>query len=174
HRLSASAQRLIMRRAHPESRGARRTRRFEKPVAAPEAPVAAAGPKNVRVNSPSEDKGKSDNTTQSEPSLAVLGNQIVVGFNDSTPVSSFSGYATSSDGGKTFVDRGGIDGQQSGDAVIAAHRSGVFYYAMLSTDAHGHSCIGVAKSADHGATFSAPVDASTTANGAGPLFQDKE
>ena len=173
HRMSAGAQRLLLRKYHPVAPVTRRAGVFEKPRAVPATPHAP-GIANIRVNSPTEDVGAGGRTTESEPSLAVQGNRIVVGFNDSNPSASFSGYSTSSDGGKTFTDRGGISGQQSGDAVLAVDRAGNFYYAMLSTDANGHSCIGVSKSTDGGVTFGAPVNASTTANGPDPIFQDKE
>jgi hypothetical protein len=174
HRMSGRAQRLLLRKYHPVApMKARRAGLFEEAVALPAAP-RPPGIANIRVNSPAEDAGAGNHTTESEPSLAVHGDQIVVGFNDSNPTSSFWGYSTSSDGGKTFVDRGGISGQQSGDAVLAVDRTGNFYYAMLATDAAGHSCIGVSKSTDGGVTFGAPVNASTTANGPDPLFQDKE
>lgn len=173
HRMSAGARRLLLRRQHGAAVPPHRARALAPPRAVPAAPHAP-GIHNVRVNAPSEDIGAGDHTTESEPSLAVSGTRIVVGFNDSNPSSSFSGYSTSDDGGLTFVDRGGISGRQSGDAVIAVDRAGAFYYAMLSVDSHGHSSIGVAKSTDGGVTFGAPVDASTTANGPDPLFQDKE
>ncbi len=138
------------------------------------APAAPGIPANVLVNDPNEDVNFANQTTQSEPSLAVSGTNVVVGFNDSTPNVSFSGYSNSADNGATFHDDGGIAGRQNGDPVIVADAAGNFYYAMLSTDANGESNIGVSKSTDGGVTFSAPVDASTTANGPSPLFQDKE
>jgi hypothetical protein len=140
----------------------------------PTAPAAPGIPANVLVNNPADDVAFGNQTTQSEPSLAVSGTNIVVGFNDSTPDASLSGYSNSADTGANFHDDGGIAGQQSGDAVLTTDTAGNFYYAMLSTDANGDSNIGVSKSTDGGVTFTAPTDASTTANGPAPLFQDKE
>jgi hypothetical protein len=171
--LSSSAQRMLiakLRGRPPKGR----TEKIAPPALQHRFTAQPSGPgipANVRVNNPSEDTGAS--TTQSEPSLAVSGPNVVVGFNDSAPVASFSGYSNSSDGGQTFTDDGGVQGQQSGDAVVAANRAGVFYYAMLSTDAVGQSMIGVSSSTDNGQTFTLPVDASTSADGPG-LFQDKE
>jgi hypothetical protein len=38
---------------------------------------------NVRVNAPSQDSHQPDQTTQSEPSVAVAGSHVAVGYNDS-------------------------------------------------------------------------------------------
>lgn len=136
-------------------------------------PTAPGLPVNVRVNDPAEDAGAGNNTTQSEPSLAVSPPYVVVGFNDSNPISSLSGLAQSDTVGQAFADEGGVAGNQSGDAVVAVSRGGTFYYAMLSRTLAGLGSIGVSRSTDHGVTFGAPVDASTTANGTAN-FQDKE
>src|SRR6202521_6292147 len=74
------------------------------------------GLRNVLVNNPGEDSHQTDQTTQSETSVAVHGSNVVVGFNDSqlflqpflTAGSNLSGYAYSTDGGKSFTDGGGL------------------------------------------------------------------
>jgi hypothetical protein len=136
-------------------------------------PTLAGVPVNVRVNDPGEDVGAGQDTTQSEPTLAVYPPHVVVAFNDSNPVGSFSGYSTSGDAGISFTDDVAVSGAQNGDPVLAVDRLGTFYYAMLSTDAAGNPSIGVAKSTDFGATFAAPVAASAPIDAAGD-FQDKE
>ena len=40
-------------------------------------------PPNVRVNDPSADTHQTDQTTQSETTIAVAGSHVAVGFNDS-------------------------------------------------------------------------------------------
>src|SRR4051794_34909216 len=69
--------------------------------------------KNIRVNNPAADHYQVDQTTQSETTLAVSGSKIAVGFNDSqhsllflTAASNLTGYAYSTNGGKSFVDGG--------------------------------------------------------------------
>jgi hypothetical protein len=139
--------------------------------------VAVATVANVLVNDPNEDVNFGNQTTQSEPSLAVSGTNIVVGFNDFTPNASGSGYSNSTDAGATFVDKGGLPiplGTDSGDPVLVVDLAGNFFYAMILRDANMNSSIGVSKSTDGGVTFSAPVDASTTANGPPGILQDKE
>src|SRR5262249_29791982 len=87
-------------------------------VAVAQADLAAASPTNgiARVNNPGTDLQYSAfaGYTQSETSTAKCGNSVVVGFNDSnsyfqtlingTGGAGFSGYAWSTDGGKTFTD----------------------------------------------------------------------
>jgi hypothetical protein len=143
----------------------------------PRRPAAVFGPE-VRVNKPA---GDSDNqTTQSEVSLAVFGDNIVVGWNDSSiccvdGATRFSGYGTSNDGGITFTDRGVIPAPTGidlfGDPSVVADSEGNFYYASLG--ARGTlSGLGVAKSTDGGQTF--PVIRRADVNPTNAVFQDKE
>ena len=70
HRMSGGAQRLLVHKYHPVV--AIKTRRagiFTKPLAVPAAPHAP-GTANVRVNSPAEDAGAGNHTTESEPCRA--------------------------------------------------------------------------------------------------------
>ena len=174
-RLSSSAQLTLVARQRAADAPAALA---AAPKTAPAAPVSFGlgpfvVPANIRVNNPSEDVFAGNRTTQSEPSIAVSGKHVVVAYNDSTFAPNYTGYSSSANGGALFSDRGGLPGNQSGDNVLAADRHGNFYYATLSNDAAGNSSVGVSKSTDGGATFSAPVDATTTANGPA-FFQDKE
>jgi hypothetical protein len=132
---------------------------------------------NVLVNNPGEDSHQTDQTTQSETSVAVHGNNVVVGFNDSqialgfalTAGLNFTGYAYSSNGGKSFTDGGGLPnrpGEQNlGDPWLGSDRNGNFYFSnlVINTDpfAGFNFDVGVAKSTDGGKTFGAPVKADT-------------
>ena len=180
HDLSSGAQRMLLARFRQLSRPPQPATRGA--AASQAAPPAAQllglslGPHpgaNVRVNDPAEDLPFGNRTTQSEPSIAVNRDIVVVGFNDSTLAPNYSGFAVSKNHGRVFKDKGNLVGQEFGDAVIATDGAGNFYYASLSTDAAGNSSVGVSKSTDKGNSFNTPVNASTTANAPGS-FQDKE
>ncbi|MEW6735538.1 MAG: hypothetical protein AB1489_29875 [Acidobacteriota bacterium] len=135
---------------------------------------------NLRVNDPGIDNlGR----VQSESSIAVNGNNVIISFNDSGGVelqgnmliANISGYAFSTNGGNTFTHKRIPllpNSENGGDGVVEFGPNGEIYYAML-TLIGSKSIIGVAKSIDNGATFTTPVDASTTA-GNTEDFQDKE
>jgi hypothetical protein len=140
---------------------------------------------NIRVNDPALDKFQTDQTTQSETTIAVVGKNVVVGYNDSqqallaqTNGIDLSGYAYSVDGGATFTDAGTIPNLPNfmniGDPWLAADRAGNVYYSTLAFGGDaGNLEIGVAKSTNGGKTFSAPVIASP--NDATALYQgDKD
>ena len=145
---------------------------------------------NVLVNNPAEDSHQVDQTTQSETSVAVHGKNVVVGFNDSqiflqpfiTAASNLTGYAYSTDGGKSFTDGGGLPnrpGEQNlGDPWLGSDRAGNFYFSnlVISIDPfRGQSFdVGVAKSTDGGKTFSSPVRADTQPEAAGSYSADKD
>ena len=113
---------------------------------------------DVQVNDPTTDTP--ERTTQSETAMAVNGNTICAGYNDSN--TGFSGLARSADLGATWTDLGGIG--QSGDPVIAVHAAtGTFYYAEIATIG-GNPAIGIAVSSDDCLTFAAPVDAGPAAS----------
>jgi hypothetical protein len=126
---------------------------------------------NVRVNNPAEDGNQVDQTTQSEPTIAVHGSSVAVGFNDSqqTPLnfeagSSLTGYAYSTDGGASFTDGGSLPNEpefnNEGDPWLASDRHGTMYFSNLAQDGFfGNLDIGVAKSTDGGKTWTpaAPV-----------------
>jgi hypothetical protein len=150
---------------------------------------AGGGLQNVLVNNPGEDSHQTDQTTQSETTVAVHGKNVVVGFNDSQVALGFAltagldltGYAYSSNGGKTFTDGGGLPnrpGEQNlGDPWLGSDRNGNFYFSniLINVDPFtGFSYdIGVAKSTDGGRTFSAPVKADTQPEAAMNYTSDK-
>ena len=122
---------------------------------------------NVRVNSPAfEQFGRA----QSESSIGVNGQNIVVSFNDNSngqiyPDYNISGYSYSTDGGNTFVHTrlpqpnasSGFPagGSNFGDGVVAFGPDGDLYYATLVTTSTG-GALGVARSTNNGVTFTPP------------------
>jgi hypothetical protein len=162
---SAAGERLIMERA-----GLVPPREFEftpaTPLPAPLVPLVGGAPvlgADVQVNTSAT--GTTERTTQSETTMAVRGNTICAGYNDSGP-GGFSGLARSTDLGATWTVLGGLG--QSGDPVIAVHQAigGNFYYAEIATIG-GNPAIGVARSTDDCQTFGAPVNASPAASAIG-------
>ena len=127
---------------------------------------------NVRVNDPAADRYQVDQTTQSETSLAVAGQRVAVGFNDSqqalftlTDGLDFSGYAYSTNGGASFTDGGTIPNAENfvnfGDPWLAADSRGTMYYATLAYGGDvGNLEVGVARSTDGGRSWEAPTFAS--------------
>jgi hypothetical protein len=120
---------------------------------------------DTQVNAAAGDPG--DNTTQSETSLAVRGNTVCAGFNDSGPTnfSSYSGFARSTNRGQTWTDQGELGIGNSGDPTLAVNQgTGTFYYGENATIA-GNSAIGVARSTDDCQSFGNAVDASAASSG---------
>ncbi len=118
---------------------------------------------DIIANDPNDDTP--EHTTQSETTLAVLGDTLIAGYNNSGP-GGFSGLSRSTNLGASWTDLGGLG--QSGDPILAVHQaSGTVYYAELATfvGQGGDPGIGVAISTDGGQTFPALVSASPTANG---------
>src|SRR6266581_3710805 len=97
-------------------------------------PAETSATGNVQVNCLAED-GSSPQNTQSETSVAAVGNKVVVGFNDSLvcciPALNFTAYSVSTDAGKTFTDEGDLPWQPSvqpiGDPSVAHDAAGNFY-----------------------------------------------
>lgn len=128
------------------------------------------------------------NITQSETTVAALGANVMLGWNDSGSVSTtgdFTGYGRSLNGGKTFTDMGapttplGSVSSVSGDPVLFAdhpsnHPAGSkpFYFANLGTSTAGVSIISVHKTLNTGTSWASAANASPLATGA--EFQDKE
>ncbi len=133
--------------------------------AAPPAPSFA----NVRVNAPGTDSNRTDQTTQSETSIAVAGSNVVVGYNDSQHAlfrasAGFDtiGVAYSTDGGAHFTDGDVIPNAPEfvnvADPWLASDRAGNVYFSLIMEDfLYGNDVIGVAKSTDGGKTFAPPV-----------------
>ncbi|MBI1741743.1 choice-of-anchor D domain-containing protein [Candidatus Acetothermia bacterium] len=123
--------------------------------------------KSIRVNDPSPDIA--DNSTQSETSIAVHGDNVVIAWNDAGDFfrnGQFTGYGYSRDGGQTFTDGGPLPlwaasgGTTLGDPSIAADRDGNFYASTLGIDKDFFNIVGVVKSTDGGVIFSKPVNVS--------------
>ena len=127
----------------------------------PFAPRAVLGGSDVLVNG--------DSALQNETTLAVRGNTICAGYNDSG-VGGITGFSRSPDLGATWIDRGGMG--QGSDPVLAVHQAtGTFYYAEIAF-LGGASAIGVARSTDDCNSFPTLANASP-ATSAPPDFQDK-
>jgi BNR/Asp-box repeat len=108
---------------------------------------------------------------QSETSMAVFGNDVVVGFNNSadqpvvlTPQNTvafvhrfLSGVSVSHDGGQTWSESSlpAVPGSPFtfGDPALAVDRQGNFFYASLGANAAGNALVYVSKSSDRGTTF---------------------
>ena len=152
---------------------------------------------NVRVNNPANDSHQTDQTTQSETTVAVSGSNVAVGYNNSqhallflTAGADLTGYAYSTDGGQTFTDGGVLPNAPGnvnlGDPWLASDSSGAMYYSTLTIDAaSGNLLVGVSRSADGGKTwtpaasipppagqffYSADKDALATGPGTGNLY----
>src|SRR5579859_4118126 len=141
--------------------------------------IHATGPglTNVRVNDPAEDSHLVDQTTQSEPSIGVTGQNVVVGYNDSqtalpvllTASLDLTGYSYSTNGGKKFTDGGELPNAPGmnnlGDPSLGTDRAGNVYLSNLVLDyERGNLGVGVSKSTDGGKTFSAPTIVSPNGN----------
>jgi hypothetical protein len=139
-----------------------------------------SGLTNVRVNNPGEDTHQTEQTTQSETSVAVSGSNVAVGFNDSqttllflTPASDLSGYAYSSDGGSTFTDGGALPNNAPtinfGDPWLASS-NGTMYYSNLVDDPFVGLLVGVATSTNGGQTWTTPSELPVPAQGPNSFF----
>jgi len=124
------------------------------------------------VNNPALDRG--DGTTQSEPTLAVLGSTICAGYNNTRrgPLPApLSGLARSTDRGATWTDLGTTGRLRFSDPVLAVHRATeTIYYADIALEMLT-PIIGVSKSTDGCASFPRLVNASPSARG--EQLQDK-
>jgi len=149
----------------------------------PGCPAEASTTGNVQVNCVAED-GTSPQNTQSETSVAVSGQKVVAGFNDSLvccfPALNLTGYSVSTDGGSSFADEGTLpfrpNVQPIGDPTVATDGQGNFFFASLALGSAGlgtHSKIAFYEMPKGSNTFqlvSVPVDV-----GSGELFfADKE
>jgi len=110
------------------------------------------------------------NFTQSETSVIVFGNTVLIGFNDAGSTAGgtnkFTGFTRSTDGGVTFTDGGVLPTNTLGDAgdpVLARNdTTGRVYFSTLSQAAPG--TIQMFRSDDGGATWMAPVNATPGGN----------
>ena len=124
--------------------------------------AGATPPTNVLVNDAS--KGRVPDIAQKEPSIAVFGAHIVVGWNDWAiefgqtlrGVKNGVGHGFSTDGGATFTDGGEVGSSHWGaDPTVAVDRSGNFYFGRFDLKPGSATLdrIAVFKSTDGGATF---------------------
>jgi len=138
--------------------------------------AGAPPPTNVLVNDAS--KGRVPDIAQREPSIAVFGARIVVGWNDRTiefgqtlrGIKSGVGYGFSTDGGATFTDAGEVGTSHWGaDPSVAVDRSGNFYFGRIDLQPGSATLdrIAVFKSTDGGATFPNAATASDNAESPG-------
>ena len=96
------------------------------------------------MNCRAEDDGSPQNT-QSETSVAALGQKVVVGFNDSLvccrPAINLTGYSVSTDGGASFTDMGDLPAAPGvlpiGDPSVAHDDLGNFYATTLALKSNG-------------------------------------
>jgi hypothetical protein len=123
---------------------------------------------NVPVNNPAEDIVF--RITQSETSTAIAKDgTIIAAFNDTeetlgsifTRDEHATGYAFSTDGGKTFTDADGLpesDDGDGGDPILAVNKAnGHVYFTTVS--AFSFNVVQFFKSTDNGRTFGTPVNA---------------
>jgi hypothetical protein len=116
------------------------------------------------VNNPGADATAQD--TQSETTVVDLGGgKLVAAFNDSGSflggASHFTGYAFSSDNGKTWTDGGTLPASTDGDAgdPNLAYRAASNSVFLATLGFNTGNTIQVFKSTDNGHTWGAPVNA---------------
>jgi hypothetical protein len=130
---------------------------------------------NVPVNNPAEDvvlPNGFGRVTQSETSTAVAKDgTIIVAFNDTeetfgnifTAFEHGTGYAYSTDGGKTFIDADRLpesDAGDGGDPLLAVNKTnGHLYFSTVGSSFFSTNVVQVFKSVDNGRTFGTPVNA---------------
>ncbi len=146
---------------------------------------------NVQVNQGDNASPSLDNdTTESEPSIAVTSSAIVVGYNDSRDyatlglggLKSITGFAYSNNGGVSFVDAGRLAPASGfmllGDPSLAVDNAGNFFFASLAVTGlltMGGSRVSVARSTSVAPSviFGTPVQIQGLLTTGAP-FEDKE
>ena len=136
------------------------------------------------VNDRNQDSGSALNGwTQNETSIAAFANNVVMGWNDTgyrQAGISGQGFGRSTDGGRTWQDRGELSPTNDPDPLfpradpwLDVDTAGNFYYSSIIINSLGSSAgLGVSKSTDGGLTFSVPRKAVGPTNGI--PFYDKE
>ncbi|HKF53954.1 MAG TPA: hypothetical protein VKJ45_00870, partial [Blastocatellia bacterium] len=103
------------------------------PQDAPDPPLDPG--ENVRVTSAGDDSRGPGHHTHSETSICADGNNVIVSFNtDGVSSNAFSGFAVSSDAGRTFRSSTvpNLDPVATlGDGVVALGTRNLIYYATL-------------------------------------------
>ena len=147
-------------------------------------PLAHQGPTsaypNAAVNNRATDTAPSSG--QSEVSIAAYGSHLVATFNDGEGFftgSSIQGYATSVDGGQTWVD-GGIPptanvGRWGGDPVMAVNeKTGEFYLAGLCEPTSTTNGVGVVRGTFSGGTLVWDIPEVAISGSNASVLYDKE
>jgi subtilisin-like proprotein convertase family protein len=122
------------------------------------------------VNNPATDTSLQD--TQSGTSVAAIGNKVVVAFADSGSLSGgnnhFTGFASSSNTGASFIDHGTLPDSAAGDAgfVVLARDTGTGAFYLTTLASNTNDIVQFFKSTDGGQTFASPVDATPGSTGA--------
>jgi hypothetical protein len=147
-------------------------------------PSGINGRPDLLVNDRSTDTWT--HVTQSETTVAISGNTVLAGWNDSGeffPNGDFSGYGRSTDRGNTWTDMRtpttplGTVSAVFGDPVLMSDLdrdpgdAGVFYFSNLAENSGGNAIISVHKTTDGGQTWDSAANASPLAGG---TFPDKE
>jgi hypothetical protein len=120
-----------------------------------------------------------DQDTQSETTIGVLGSNVVIGWNDSGSYTGannhFTGYGHSADKGLSFTDQGALPDSTEGDAgdpVLAVDQTSELVYLSTLGFTTGES-IQVFKSSDGGETFAAPVNGTPGYTGGATDFRTR-
>ena len=132
-----------------------------RPASPAAAEVTAVVPTNVRANNPS---GDASNAGQAEESIASLGSNMLVAWNDGQGFvtgGDTQGYAYSTDNGATFTDGGDLphpaaypSWEWTSDPVVTVNeKTGRFYYCGLANSDATHNAVGVAYGHFSGASF---------------------
>ena len=156
--------------------------RHASPLGAQGVQSTQAVPGNVRVNNPSTDT--ITNAAQSEESIAFIGNDILVSWNDGEGTGNdYQGYGYSVDGGATFTDGGLVPKPpgyaswtwQSDPVMTVNEKTGRFYYCgMADPDNAGNSALGVAIGHFTPTTFVWDTVVVVRSNTSGTQIYDKE
>jgi hypothetical protein len=133
------------------------------------APLAASAtsaiPTNVRCNNPASDATGANAAGQAEESVAAIGNNVVVAWNNGQGFNivngDVQGYGWSNDGGATFTDGGAPlhppaypSFRWTSDPVMAVNeKTGTFYYCGLANTDATHNAIAVARGRFTAGTF---------------------
>ncbi len=134
------------------------------PLVAVPPPSPAALVPSVLVNAPAADATAQDTQSTTALTLGATASTVVVAFNDTgsftTGGNQATGWARSTDGGATFLDRGTLPASAGGDggnpSLVRSPRTGTLVLAT-SDFARGPS-LPVFRSTDDGATFLAPLE----------------
>ena len=158
-----------------------RAARHASPLGAQGVQSTLAVPTNVRVNNPATDTYT--NATQAEESIASLGDNVLVAWNDGEgTVGDYQGWGFSTDGGRTFTDGGLVPYPpgypswtwQSDPVLTVNEKTGRFYYCGLADADPTHNAIGVAIGRFSGASFNWDTALCVNWVSSSSMFLDKQ